>query len=428
MVGTMGLLIGLLILIALSAFFSSAETGMMSINRYRLRHLANKQGGRAKYVIRLLQRPDRLLGIILFGNTFANIMASSIATVLAVQYLGEVGVLVATVVLTLVILIFAEAAPKTYAAMQPQRVAFFAVYALQLLLKIFHPLVFLINAVANGALRLMGVRIQSRAVEPLTAEELRTVVLEASGKIASNHQQMLLRILDLEQATVEDVMVPRTDIDGLDLSQPWEEIVAVLNACSHQYLPIYHDALDQVSGMLCMRKILVPLSQSTLNLETLKQCADPVYFIPDGALAGKQLLNFQQQQQSIGLVVDEYGDIQGLVTLQDILEAIVGGLSGNRFDPMLQIKWQRDGSCLVPGAISIRELNQNTDWALPAEGPKTLSGLMIDQMETIPAVGETAIFLHCTIEVLAVCDNRIEQVRVVPSQTKASNQEGEISP
>lgn len=404
----------LFFLVILSAFFSSSETGMMSLNRYRLRHLVRKGDKKAKRIAKLLERPDRLLGVILLGNTFANIMASSVATVIAVHYFGDVGVLVTTIALTVVILIFAEAAPKTYAALHPLRMAYLASFMLKLLLQIFYPIIFVINAIANSFLRLFGIHIRRHGIDPLSAEELRTVVHEATGKISSNYQQMLLRILDLEQATVEDVMIPRGEITGINLEDSWEDILKQLMVCDHQYVPLYRDSIDKVCGMLNLRKILVSLQQQTFSKETMISLADKVYFIPEGALTSKQLLNFQNEQRTVGLVVDEYGDIQGLVSLQDILEEIVGEFSCDVEDISRLVKKQRDGSFLVSGNIPVRELNRIASWDLPTDGPKTLSGLIIEYLETIPTEGVAARVEGYPMEVVQVSGNRIRQVRVWP--------------
>lgn len=408
-------LIGLLVfLIILSSFFSGSETGMMSLNRYRLRHLARKGSRSAQQVVKLLERPDRLLGVILLGNTFANILASATATILAVQYFGEAGVLVVTVGLTLIILIFAEAAPKTFAAIHPLRFAFFSAFALRWLLRILYPLVFVINIVANSFLRLFGIHVHRSSVEALSAEELRTVVNEASGKISSNYQQMLLRILDLEQVSVDDIMVPRSEIVGINLEDTWEDILKQLRHCPHEIIPLYHDSIDSVVGVLNLRKALVSMQQQTFDKNLMIKLAEKTYFVPEGALLSKQLLNFQQEQKTVGLVVDEYGDIQGLISLQDILEEIVGEFSLDVEDALRLMKHQKDGSYLVSGNISVRELNRMTGWELPTDGPRTLSGLIIEYLETIPAAGVAARVEGYPMEVVQVSGNRIRQVRVWP--------------
>lgn len=408
------LLIILILLVFLSGFFSGSETGMMSINRYRLRHMARKGNPAAARVARLLERPDRLLGVILIGNTFANIFASAVATVLAVHYFGDIGVIIATILLTFIILIFAETAPKTLAALHPEWVAFPASLPLKILLKLLYPLVFIVNAIANGLLWLFRVRVGSRMVEPLSLEELRTVVHEATGKMSSNYQEMLLRVLDLKGMTVEDVMVPRNEVYGIDLDQSWDNILQTITRSEHAHLPIYHENLDRVEGMLNLRKILSIMQHRELTKKDLIRYADKVYFVPEGALLNRQLLHFQDQQESIGLVVDEYGDIQGLVSLQDILEEIVGEFARGVEETSRYIKRLSDGSVVVDGRVNVRDLNRIMRWKLPTEGPKTLSGLVIEVLEMIPAQGISARIAGYPMEVIKVKRNMVKFVKVMP--------------
>lgn len=408
------LLILLVALILLSGFFSGSETGMMSLNRYRLRHLARKGLPNAKRVSRLLERPDRLLGVILIGNTFANVLASAIATVIAVHFFGDVGVLIATILLTLVILIFAETAPKTLAALYPEKVAYPFSLPLKILLKVFYPLVWVVNGFANALLRLFGIKVDKHKFEPLSLEELRTLVHEATGKIATNYQQMLLRILDLEQITVEDVMIPRNAIYGIDLEDNWDTILERLAKCGHAFVPLYRDNIDHVVGMLNTRKVLSSMQQQALNKKILLSIAEDVYFVPEGAILNRQLLNFQNQRKSIGLVVDEYGDIQGLVTLQDVLEEIVGEFARDIDETTRYVRKQRDGSYLIDGRITIRDLNRATRWNLPLEGPKTLSGLIVENLESIPAAGVSLRIAGYPMEVVRVSGNTVRQVKILP--------------
>ena len=406
---------GLVCLILLSGFFSGSETGMMSLNRYRLRHLARKGRPNAKRVLTLLERPDRLLGVILIGNTFANILASAVATVLAVHYFGDLGVAIATIVLTLVVLIFAETAPKTLAALRPEFVAYRASLPLKWMLKIFYPLVWLVNSVANSVLRLFRVRVKKRAIEPLSAEELSSLVLEAKGKISSTYQEMLLRILALEQITVEDVMVPRNDIVAIDMEDAWEVIFARIIACEHASIPLYREDINHVFGILNLRRVLAHMQKNTLQQkEDLLALAEPVYFVPEGALMHRQLLNFQDQQKSVGLVVDEYGDVQGLVTLQDVVEEIVGEFSQDVDETARHIKPQPDGSFVVDAMLNVRDLNRQMSWNLPIDGPKTLGGLLIEYLEMIPTAGIAARVAGYPMQVLKVNRNRIKTIQVWP--------------
>ncbi len=408
------ILVILILLILVSAFFSGSETAMMSLNRYRLRHLSRKGHQRAKRASQLLERPDRLLGVILIGNTFANILASSLATMLAVHYFHDLGIAIVTVVLTLVILILGETAPKTLAALYPEKMAFSVVFLLQILLKLFYPLVWLVNGVANGCLSLLGAQVKHRHVDPLSAEELRSLVHDASGKISSHYQTMLLRILDLEHMSLEDVMVVRNEVIGIDLEAPWETILQQITKANHQYLPVYRNTLDRVEGVLDMHVLLLMMQKTPVTLERLQQLAEPVYFVPEGASLGQQLFNFQTQKKSVALVVDEYGDIQGLVTLQDILEEIVGEFTTDVHGIDQQIQRQRDGSIKVAGSIAVRDLNRLMNWSLPLEGPKTLSGLLIEYLEIIPTAGIACRIAGYPMEILAVSDNTIDWVCIWP--------------
>lgn len=408
-------MLGLLVLLVLlSGFFSSSETGMMSLNRYRLRHLLRKGIPAAKRVSKLLERPDRLLGIILIGNTFANILASAVATVVAVHFFGDLGVFIATVCLTLIILIFAETAPKTLAALYPMRLAFFVSLPLQFLLKILYPLVLFVNGISNATLRLFRIRVGHRGVEPLSAEELRTVVNEATGKISANYQKMLLRILDLEQVTVYDAMVPKSEVVGIDLQDDWSIIREQIAQCEHAYMPIYREHLDKVQGMLNLRRVLTEMRDEALSKTKLQKLAEPVYFVPENAQLNKQLLNFQDQQKSVALVVDEYGDVQGLITLQDVLEEIVGEFSKGMGESSDLIRALKNGSYLVDGGIAIRDLNRLMKWHLPTSGPKTLGGLMVEHLEMIPSPGIGARVAGYPMEVKKVADNRIIEVIIWP--------------
>lgn len=404
----------LILLILFSAFFSAAETGLMAINRYRLRHLARKGNLSAKLVAQLLERPDRLLSMILIGNTLCNVMASAVATILATHYLSDLGVVFATLGLTLVLLIFSEITPKTLAAWHPQKVAFATALPLKFLLTVFYPFVWLVTGLANGILRMLRIRPPKSSHEALTAEELRTVVREASGKIISSHQQILLRVLELEQMTVEDVMVPRNDINGIDLAEDWHTILQQLINTEHAYLPVYRDHIDHVLGILSLRKVLPSLAQPNFNKEQLIALMSEVYFIPEVTRLNRQLLNFQKEQKSIGLVVDEYGDIEGLVTLQDILEEIIGGFTPDA-DIAEAVQLQADGSYIVDGNINLRDLNRVTGWHLPTDGPKTLSGLIIEYLEMIPTAAIALRLGGYLMEVLDVQENTIRTVQIWPA-------------
>lgn len=420
-----GLLVGVLVvLIILSAFFSSSETGLISLNRYRLRHLVKNGHPGAVRANRLLERTDRLIGLILLGNNFVNILASSVATLLAVKFLGDAGIPVAAALLTIVVLIFAEVTPKTLAALHPERIAFPASYILQALLKVFYPLVWTVNVISNGLLRLAGVSSVLNTSSSLSREELRTVVNEAGSLIPHRHQTMLLSILDLEKVTVEDIMVPRHEIVGIDLDDDWDAILQQLSTSQHTRLPVYHDGIDNVLGFVHLRNLLsLQGSHKPTREEFVKLIREP-YFIPEGTPLHTQLLNFQQQRRRMGFVVDEYGDIQGLVTLDDILEEIVGEFTTDPAARIKEIHPQEDGTFLVDGSVSVRELNKVLNWDLPTDGPKTLNGKITEYLETIPEPGTSLLLGGYPIEIVQTTSNTVKTVRIDPSfQPKPSSRE-----
>jgi len=421
-VGFYGLLALVVILIMVSAFFSGSETGVMAVNRYRLRHLSKQGNSGAVRVSRLLQRPDRLLGIILIGNTFCNVLASAVMTYWAITYLPDLNMLFVSLLLTVFILIFAETAPKTLAALYPQRVAFAVSGILGALLKLFYPLVILVSAIANFLLRCLRVRVSEHAVEPMSAAELRSVVLDATGKIAPNYQQMLLRILALERVTVADVLVPRSDIYSIDLDDDWSTIKQQIMDCPHAHLVIYRGDIDHVEGMLSQRKVSSLLMRSEVTADDLLSVCEAVYFIPESALLNRQLYHFQDQQRSVGLVVDEYGDLVGLVTLRDIIEEIVGEFVVEADQETLQITHQKNGSVLVDGRMALRELNRQMDWDLPTDGPRTLSGLIVEYLESIPQSSVGCRIGGYPMEVLHVEGNAVSEVCIWPGLVTPSQQ------
>lgn len=409
-----GLLILVLVfLILVSAFFSGSETGIMSLNRYRLRHLARKGDLGAKRVMGLLNRPDRLLGVILIGNTFANIFASAVATIIAAHFFGDVGVLIATVGLTLLVLIFGESTPKTLAALYPEQVAWPSSAVLKVLLKILYPLVWFINVIGNGLLRLFGAQLDVSRLESLSIDELRTLLDETKGKLSTNYKKMLLQILDLEQVTVEEIMVPRSEIFAIDMNESWEHILAQLFECPYSFVPLYKDDINHAQGMLNLRRVLILLQQKTINKEELIALAEEIYYVPQEATANQQLLNFRHQSQNIGLVVDEYGDIQGLITIQNILEEIVGEFTKD-VEATQSVIPQKDGSFLVDGGAEIRSLNEMNEWKLPMNGPRTVSGLVIEYLETIPSAGICTRIGGYPMEIVRVSHKTIKLVKIWP--------------
>ncbi len=405
-------------LIVISAYFSGSETGMMSLNRYRLKHLAKQGHKGAKRVEKMLSRPDRLISLILIGNNLVNILASAIATIIGMRLYGDMGVAIATGILTLVVLVFAEVTPKTIAALYPEKVSYASSILLNFLMKAMAPLVILVNVITNTFIRLIGVKPHPPSKDNLSSDELRTVVNEAGGLIPRRHQDMLVSILDLEHVTVNDIMVPRNEITGIDINDDWKSIVRQLTHSPHGRIVLYRDQIDEVVGMLRAQEAYrLMLEKNEFSKKNLLKAADEVYFIPESTPLNVQLLKFQRNKERIGLIVDEYGDINGLVTLEDILEEIVGEFTTS-IAPSLsdEIIPQNDGSFLIDGSTNIRDINKGLRWKLPTKGPRTLNGLILEYLEDIPD-GNVGVFISGHImEITDIEENRIKQVRVYPKQ------------
>lgn len=411
----LAVLFGILIfLLILSAFFSSSETGLMSINRYRLRHLAKNKHRGAMLASRLLDNPDKLIGLILLGNNFVNVLASSITTIIALRLGGEAAIAIAAGLLTFVLLIFSEVAPKTVAALYPEKIAFPASFIFTPLLKLLYPVVWLVNLFANSLLKIFGIKLDTENTEHLSSEELRTVVHEAGTMIPKRHQKMLLSILDLEKVTVEDIMIPRNEITGIDLNDEMEQIVDQLQHSQHTRLPVFRDNVNEVEGFLHVRSILHLLAQDRFTMDDLMNSVREAYFVPETTPLNTQLLNFQKQERRIGLVVDEYGDVQGLVTLEDILEEIVGEFTSEAATTIKDIHPQKDGSYLIDGSANIRDLNRMMKWQLPVNGPKTFNGLITEQLESIPEQGISVKIAGYPIEIVQTQGNTVKTARMIP--------------
>ncbi len=403
------------ILILISAYFSGSETGMMSLNRYRLRHLEKQKHRGAKRVSKLLNRPDRLIGLILIGNNLVNVFASLVAGVIFSRLFGEAGIIYAGLVLTLIILIFAEVTPKTLAALYPEKVAFPSSIILSLLLKILFPLVIAVNWITNGFLRVLGVSPEQREQHNLSTEELRTVVNESGALLQQRDQDMLVGILDLEKVAVEDIMIPRSELIGIDVNDEWKKIQKQLTQANHTRVLLYRDSIDDVVGYIHARDALKLLSKNQFTKATLLRAVRELYFIPEGTPLNIQLVKFQHAKERLGLVVDEYGDIQGLVTLEDILEEIVGDFTTTMTPTTSdEVNLQPDGSYLVDGSASIRDINKEMSWQLPTDGPKTLNGLIIEYLEEIPQNNISLRIAGYPVEIIDVADNMIKTVRVMP--------------
>ncbi len=387
----------------------------MTLNRYRLRNLAKNGHNGAMKAAALLDKPDRLIGLILLGNNFVNILASALATLLAISIWGDKGIAIVTGLLTIVILVFAEVLPKTLATLQSEKLAFIAAHIYTPLMRVAWPLVYLINLLVNRLLLQFGVDArQGGNGDKLNSEELRTVVDEAGDMIPERHQRMLLNILDLEKVTVDEIMVPRNEIEGIDLNQPWPEIVNKLGQSGHSRLPVFREDIDNVEGFIYLRRMLNVLKGQELTQAYVESNVREAYFIPEGTPVTLQLLNFQQQKKRIGLVVDEYGDIQGLITIEDILEEIVGEFTSDpsHQEKLREISLMQDGTYTVQGSISLRELNRELKWNLPTEGPKTLNGLVLEHLQNIPEKGASFIINGRPIEITQVRGNVVQLARI----------------
>jgi len=407
---TTALMLAMLAMALASAFFSGAETAMMSLNRYRLRHLV-KEGHRApRMASTLLERPDRLLGVILIGNTFASAAAATLATVIGLDLFGDTGVAVAPVIVTLIFLVFSELAPKTAAAHNPERVAFFSVYLLTPLLQLLRPVVTAATALANLLVRPF-VRSTDSAAAHLSLDELRTVLREGS-LIPKRRQDMLISVVDLERVTVDHIMVPRNEIVGIDIDDDSPTIMAQLSSSQHTRLPVYKGNINNVIGIVHLRRIVRFLQPGTFTKAELLALTREPYFVPEGTPLHTQLFNFQKQKRRIALVVNEYGDVVGIVTLEDILEEIVGEFTTDFAANMPEIHAQSDGSYYIDGSAVLRDINRALGWQLPTDGPRTLNGVILERLEFIPESNLCVRLGDYLIETLQIQDNRIVNARV----------------
>lgn len=401
------LLMSIGVMILLSAYFSGTETAMMALNRYRLRHLVRRGNRGAKKADSMLQRQDRLLGVILVGNNLVNFSAATVATVIGFQLMGDTGVLLAPWILTIVFLIFAEVAPKTLAAERPESWALKAVFILKPLQKVLMPAVALVNVVSNALVR--PFLPSSDDDDQLTTDELKTVVVEGATSVGER-QRMLTRILDLESVTVDDIMVPRAEIAAINIDDALNAIMTTVAASQHTLLPIYKDSFDNVLGILHLRRVARLIFNEDFSKADLLQLTREPYYVPEATPLHTQLFNFQKERQRLALVVDEYGDIQGIVTLEDILEEIVGEFTSDYAANMPEISPQEDGSFVIDGMAVLRDINRALKWDLPINGPKTLSGFVLEHLETIP---ETNVCLRAgdyQIETRQIKDNIVKSL------------------
>ncbi|HVT35024.1 MAG TPA: HlyC/CorC family transporter [Nevskiaceae bacterium] len=413
----------LFLLILCCAFFSGSETGLMTLNRYRLKHRADKGDRGARLAQNLLKRPDRLIGMILLGNTVTIELATIVANAIGVHIAGDLGVAAATLGLAVLLLVFAEVMPKTLAALHPERVGIPASYVYWPLQWLIMPVVFVVNLFSNGVLRVFGVSPEDAAQHSLSSEELRSVVAEAGAMIPQRHQKMLLSILDLEKATVEDIMVPRNEIAGLDLAEPWDKVRERIVSSQHTRVPVFEGSIDNLKGVVHMRRVVRLAADNQLDTDSLRALAREPYFIPEGTPLNQQLLNFQNQKRRIGFVVDEYGDIQGLVTLEDILEEVVGEFTSDPATRIKNVYADADGSYRVSGFVTIRSLNKNLGWKLPTGGPKTVNGLVLEKLENIPEPGKRIEMGGYEFEITETRANAVKTARIRPPRTPGTDSE-----
>ena len=417
----------LLVLIVVSAFFSGSETGLMALNRYRLRHLARVHPG-AKRARRLLEHPDRVIGLIVLGNNFVNILASALATWAALELFGEAGIALATVALTVIIVIFAEVAPKTAAAIQPERLAFPAARVLSPMLWLLYPLVRIVNWLANGLLGLVRFRVSERGEERLSTEELRTVVNEAGLRMSDRYRSMLVGLLDLQKVTVDHVMVPKNEIAGLDLDDGTRSLIDSILTSPHERLPVYRGDVNAVEGVVQVRRMVGPIARGEFSLEGLVAAARESYFTPLGTPLDVQLRAFQSRQERMALVVDEYGDVQGLVTPADIVAEVVGEFATGAAAMTADVHPQTDGTFLVDGGTSIRDLDRVIGSALSGDGPlapRTLNGLILEHLESIPEPGTSVLISGYPIEIMQTTEHAVKTARVDPRRRHTPAEERE---
>ena len=405
------LITSIFFLLCLSAFFSSAETGMMALNRFKLKHLVKQRNKSAIRANKLLQRPDRLLGIILIGNNFVNILAAALTTILCLRLFGDSGVLIGSIILTMIVLIFAEVTPKTFAANYSEKVALPSSLILKFLQKILYPLVWIVNFFSNSILKLLGVK-EKESDEDLSPEELKSILENSGDLIPSRYQEMLLSVLELDKISIDEIMIPKNEIIGIDLSKDIEEIGEFLKDSKKEFFPIFDQNLDDIKGIINLYGINSFLSSQKKDTESLLQNSEEVYFALENTSLNIQLNNFQKDKKKVAVVLDEYGSVKGMVDIKDILEEIVGELSDPHEEVKIDIKEQKDGSYLIDAGISAREVNKRLGWDLPLSGPKTLNGLILENTETIPEANISLEIENYLIETVLIKDNMIKFAKV----------------
>jgi Mg2+/Co2+ transporter CorB len=423
-IGTLfGLLAGLLFL---SACFSASETAMMAINRYRLRHAAETGHRGAMLAQSLLNQTDKLLGVILLGNNLVNIAAATLATIISIRLFGDsdVALSLATLLLTFLILVFSEVTPKVLGASYPERVAYPAAYVLMPMLKLAYPVVWFVNLFVQGILRLLRIRPPEPGLgNRLGLEELRTIVLESAGVLPREHQRILVNLLELEDITVDDVMTPRSQIEAIDIEDDPERLRQQISTSHHTRLVVHAGSPDNLLGVLHVRRVLHALAGEELDPGTLKESLEEPYFVPAGTPLFTQLRNFQSGRRRLALVVDEYGELQGLVTLEDLLEEMVGEFTTQAPSGIGYLRQEEDGSWLAEGTVLLRHLNRKLGLSLPLDGPKTLNGLLLEHFEDIPEAGVSIKLGDVPVEIVQTQDRAVKMARIyLPASGEVSSE------
>jgi Mg2+/Co2+ transporter CorB len=409
-------ILGLIFLLLISGFFSIAETAMMALSRYRIRHLASRGSRRARLVLHLLEQTERLLGVVLLGNNLINSAASALAATFAIHYFGEnkYALAIASTAVSFAIIIFAEITPKVIGAAYPERIALVIAPILRFLMWFMNPLVWLTNHIVKALLRLLRVPQKARdnAVSP---EELRLIVLEGGNFIPQKHKSILLNLFGLEEISVKDVMTPRAQIEALNLSAPVEEIRHQLTTCYHNKLPVYEGEINQIAGILHVRKAMALLNQEQLTIKHFRELLTPPYFIPEGTDVFTQLQYFQENHERLGIIVDEYGEVQGLVTLEDIIEEMIGEFTTTMPGTARAagFGWDDNGECLLEGATTLRDINKRLGLQMPLDGPKTLNGLLLEVLRDIPEANVGVKIAGCIVEIIQVQHQAIKVVKLI---------------
>ena len=409
----------LLLLLVCSAFFSASETSMMAISRHRLNSLVRKGNRSAKLVNNLLSRIDKLLGSILLGNTLLNVAAAAVTNIIILRLFGQndLAILLGTLILTFALVVFSEIMPKIIAASYPERVALSASYLLTPLITLFQPVVAIAGGMVKVLLWMMRIKIETdQSKQKMTIEELRGLVLDAEHFLPRKHQKMLLNLVDLERITVNDVMVTRNQIEALDISARHDALRQQIITCHHTLLPVYADTPSNIIGILHIKRVPALMQETVLDVEQLREVLTEPYFIPSGTPLLQQLQQFQQRHARLGLVVDEYGELLGLVTLENILEEIVGEFTTQSPAQTGKFMRQEDGSILLEGSNSLRELNRKLGLHLPLDSAKTLNGLILEHLEDIPETGTSLKIAGYPIEIIQTQDRIVKVVRLFPEQ------------